>query len=111
MFRALLLDARNRVLAIPEISRGTLSTSLVHPREVFRPAILAQAAAVIVAHNHPSGLSEPSEQDHAVTERLARAGRLIGIPLLDHLIVGDGSYHSYLERRETAWIIQDGKSA
>ena len=97
VFRVLLLDARNGLLAMPEVSRGTLSTSLVHPREVFRQALLAQAAAVIVTHNHPSGVADPSPQDDEVTDRLARAGRLLGVPLVDHVVVGEGNYHSYRE--------------
>lgn len=99
VFRVVLLDARNRVLAAPEVARGTLTASLVHPREVFRPALAAGAASVLVAHNHPSGDETPSAEDDAVTSRLARAGGLLGIPLLDHLVVGDARYWSYRERR------------
>ena len=95
-----LLDARTRVMACPEISRGTLSTSLVHPREVLRPAVVAHCASIIVAHNHPSGDPSPSAEDHAVTRRLADAAELMGIPLLDHVIVGDGEYHSYRDSRD-----------
>ena len=99
VFRCLLLDARHRLLACPVISRGTLTTSLVHPREVFAPAVRARAAAIIVAHNHPSGDPSPSQEDHGVTARLAAAGRLLGIPLLDHVIVGAEGYHAYRESR------------
>lgn len=98
VFRVLLLDARHRVMAGPEVSRGTLTNSLVHPREVFRPAIVAGAAAVILAHNHPSGSARPSPEDDAVTRRLADAGRLLGIPVLDHVIVGEREHTSYRER-------------
>ena len=86
-FRVLLLDARHRVMAIPTVSRGTLTASLVHPREVLRPALLSRSAAVILAHNHPSGDPEPSREDDEVTTRLVRAGQILGIPVLDHVIV------------------------
>ena len=99
VFRVLLLDARHRLIAAPEISRGTLSASLVHPREVFRPALLVCAAAVIVAHNHPSGESTPSPEDDAVTERLASAAQILGIPLLDHVVLGVGEHFSYAAQR------------
>ena len=105
VFRVVLLDARNRVLAAPEISRGTLGTSLVHPREVFRPALLARAAGVVAMHNHPSGDPVPSIEDDAVTRRLARAGAVLGIPLLDHVIVGEGRYDSYRDRGDLALVI------
>ena len=92
-----LLDARHHVLAFPEISRGTLSTSLVHPREVFRPAVISGAASIIVVHNHPSGDPTPSKEDEVVTRRLARAGEILGIPLIDHLVIGDGRQVSFRE--------------
>jgi DNA repair protein RadC len=98
VFRLLVLDARHGLLVEVEISRGTLSTSLVHPREVFRPAIAAGGASVIVAHNHPSGDAEPSREDDGVTARLVEAGRILGIPVLDHVVVGEGSFVSYRER-------------
>ena len=85
---ALLLDNRHQLIRLAPIAVGSLSASLVHPRELFHEAISARAAAVIVAHNHPSGDPEPSEHDVALTKRLARAGELLGIELLDHLIVG-----------------------
>ena len=88
-FVALYLDARSRVKGACVVSIGTLSASLVHPREVFRPAIVAGAAAVIVAHNHPSGDVTPSAEDREATRRLVRAGELLGVPLLDHVIVAD----------------------
>jgi len=88
VFVALLLSGKHRVTGYAEVSRGTLTSSLVHPREVFGPALRESAAAVIVAHNHPSGDPEPSAEDLAVTERLRDAGRLLGVPLLDHLILG-----------------------
>jgi len=85
---ALLLDTRHRLIRLSPIAVGSLSASLVHPRELFREAIRASAAALIVAHNHPSGDPHPSEHDLALTKRLAEAGRLLGIELLDHLILG-----------------------
>jgi DNA repair protein RadC len=87
VLRVLLLSTRHDVLRRVTVSRGGLSSAHVHPREVFRPAILASAAAIIVVHNHPSGDPEPSAEDVEVTRRLARAGELLGIPLLDHVIV------------------------
>jgi len=93
-FTVLLLDTKHRVLKITPVSVGTLDASLVHPREVFREAIASCAAAVIVAHNHPSGDPTPSEEDRRVTERLMAAGQLIGIEVLDHVIVGDDRWVS-----------------
>ncbi len=86
----IMLDARNRPLRVTEISSGGLTTSMVHPREVFGEAVAARAHAVIVAHNHPSGDSTPSEADITLTLRLIAAGQLLGIPVLDHVIVGKG---------------------
>ena len=88
-FWLLLLDGKHRVTGASMVSRGTLTTSLVHPREVFGPAVRMGAAAVIVCHNHPSGDPEPSPEDLQVTRRLVQGGRLLGIPVLDHLILGD----------------------
>ena len=93
-FILLLLDSRHRVLRVAEISVGTLDMSVVHPRETFREAILANAAAIILAHNHPSGDTAPSREDLELTRRLTEAGRLMGIPVLDHLIVGAGKFLS-----------------
>jgi DNA repair protein RadC len=98
-FVLLVLDARRRVIGINEVSVGTLSASLVHPREVFRAAILLNGAAIIVAHNHPSGDCSPSSEDRDVTRRLQRAGELLGIPVADHIVLGEGeSYFSFRER-------------
>lgn len=99
LFLAYFLDARHRLITEYEVSRGSLVASLVHPREVFRPAIRVAAAALIVVHNHPSGDPAPSPEDYAVTERLHRAGRLLGISLLDHVVVGDGRYVSFADGR------------
>ncbi len=93
-FVVLLLDGRNRLQRIVTASTGSLTTSLVHPREVFRAAIREAAAAIIVAHNHPSGDPEPSPEDVAVTRRLFDVGELVGIPLLDHIVLGDREFVS-----------------
>ena len=84
---ALLLDQRRRLIRMARIAVGSLSASLVHPREVFKEAVAASAAAVLLAHNHPSGDPEPSEHDVALTRRLAQAGALMGIEVVDHLII------------------------
>ncbi len=97
-FYAVYLNAKGVVLSHRRISEGTLTASLVHPREVFAPAILYRAAAIIVAHNHPSGDPQPSAEDRATTRRLQRAGRLLGISLLDHIVVSGGGYVSFLEK-------------
>jgi DNA repair protein RadC len=91
-FVAVLLNTKNEVIEFPTISVGTLSASLVHPREVFKPAIRASAASVVLAHNHPSGKVEPSPEDREVTRRLSDAGEIVGIKVLDHVILGDGYF-------------------
>jgi DNA repair protein RadC len=93
-FHALLLNAQHAVLREALITRGILDASLIHPREVFRPAIVEAASGVILVHNHPSGDPTPSHEDRVVTRQLARAGEAIGIAVLDHVIIGDGSFHS-----------------
>jgi DNA repair protein RadC len=93
-FYVLLLDGRHRILGEEVVSLGTLTASLVHPREVFRPALRASAAALILVHNHPSGDPEPSPEDRSVTERLGRAGELLGIPVLDHVVVAERGFRS-----------------
>ena len=92
------LDARSRAIDIEVVSIGTLSASLIHPREVWKGAILANAAGIIVAHCHPSGDCSPSEEDRAATRRLKAAGDLVGIPLLDHVIVTAAGYFSFKEQ-------------
>lgn len=94
----LTLDGRHRLTGCQRVSEGTLTTSLVHPREVFAVAIRAAAAAIIVAHNHPSGDPEPSAEDLEVTRRLSDSGKLLGIPLLDHVVVGQGAFVSIRDR-------------
>jgi DNA repair protein RadC len=97
-FWSLVLDGKQRLRRLVPISTGTLTASLVHPREVFRAAIREGAAALIVAHNHPSGDPEPSAEDLAVTERLRQAGEVLGIPLHDHVVLGDDAFVSLRER-------------
>lgn len=93
-FRTLLLDAQHGVLREVLVTRGILDASLIHPREVFRPAIEAGAAALILVHNHPSGDPTPSVEDRAVTRQLTSAGRTLGVPVLDHVVIGDGCWRS-----------------
>lgn len=99
-FLVFLVDSRNRIKGYAEVSVGTLTTALVHPREIFRPAILYGAAAIIVAHNHPSGGCTPSQEDLKVTERLCCGGDLLGIPLEDHVIVGTDDFVSLRETKQ-----------
>jgi DNA repair protein RadC len=96
-FHVLLLDSKNGLMAKTRISEGSLGASLVHPREAFRPAVLAAAAAVIFVHNHPSGDPSPSREDHEVTARLREAGTLMGIPVLDHVVVAARGYYSFAD--------------
>ncbi|HPX61150.1 MAG TPA: DNA repair protein RadC [Deltaproteobacteria bacterium] len=97
-FLVLLLDGKNRIIRRVQISEGSLNQSIVHPREVFAPAVKEHAAAVILVHNHPTGDPEPSSEDMAVTRRLRESGEIMGIRVLDHIIVGDGDYLSFVER-------------
>jgi len=97
-FLALLLDGKNRIMRRVQISEGSLNQSLVHPREVFSPAVRETAAALILVHNHPTGDPAPSTEDIAITRRLREAGEIMGIKVLDHIIVGDGEYLSFVER-------------
>lgn len=96
-FWILALDAQHHVSAPTVITRGILNASLVHPREVFQAAIIAGAAAIVLCHNHPSGDPTPSPDDRAVTDQLVAAGRLLDIPVHDHVIVGRGRYTSFAE--------------
>ncbi len=96
-FLAFYLNSRNQLIRFETVSIGTLSASLVHPREVFAPAIESTAAALIVAHNHPSGDCAPSPEDKVATRRLKESGELLGIPLLDHLIVSSSRFFSFRE--------------
>lgn len=94
-FLTVLLDGAHRIVGIDDVAVGCVRSCPVHPREVFKAAILANAAAIIVAHNHPSGEATPSEEDRAVTKRLAEAGSLLQIPLLDHLIITGSAFYSF----------------
>lgn len=96
-FYAVYLNARYVVIEVRLISVGSLNASIVHPREVFRPAVALAAAALVVAHNHPSGETSPSDDDRALTRRLMQVGELLGIPILDHLVVANGSFTSFKE--------------
>jgi len=93
-FLALLLDTRNQLIKVSEISVGSLDSNIVHPREVFKEAISASAASVIFVHNHPSGDPTASEDDIKLTKRLAQTGEIVGIDVLDHIIIGDKNYLS-----------------
>lgn len=97
VFTVLHLNVQNALQGMNQVSVGTLTSSLVHPREVFASALSERAAAVLVVHNHPSGDPEPSQADRDVTRRLIRAGRLLGIPLVDHVICGDRHWRSMRE--------------
>lgn len=93
----LLLNTKHRVLGVHELGRGTLDSCLVHPRDVFKSALLANAAGVIVCHNHPSGDPTPSADDVALCMRLRQCAQMLGIDLVDFLIIGDGRYFSFTE--------------
>ena len=98
-FVVLVLDGKNRVLGFNVVSVGSLTAALVHPREVFKAAILSNAAALILAHNHPSGDPTPSAEDRALTVRLRQCGELVGIRVLDHVVIGDeGQFVSLAEQ-------------
>jgi len=98
VFCCLYLDNRNRLIGMEELFRGTIDGASVYPREVVRQALAHNAAAVILAHNHPSGVAEPSQADEAITHRLKNALALVDIRVLDHLVIGDGSAVSFAER-------------
>jgi DNA repair protein RadC len=95
MFRCALLDTKNKIISDEVVSIGSLSASIVHPREAFKSAIRESAAAVIFIHNHPSGDIKPSQEDILLTRRLVQAGEVLGIQVLDHIIIGDGSHFSF----------------
>lgn len=104
VFKVVLLDAKHAIIREATISEGSLTVSIVHPREVFNLAVRESAAAVIFVHNHPSGDPSPSEEDRVLTARLVAAGELLGIQVLDHLIVGDGRYTSFADQ---GWLGRD----
>lgn len=94
----LTLDTKNKVTSINTVSIGSINTSIVHPREVFKTAILSNASSVILSHNHPSGDVTPSKEDIDITKRIKECGRILGIELLDHVIIGDDKYSSLKEK-------------
>ena len=96
-FLVMLLNTKNRLMSVKQISEGSLTSAVVHPREVFAPAIVAHAACILVAHNHPSGDPDPSRDDRELTDALDKAGEIIGIPLMDHVVIGNGRYYSFKE--------------
>jgi DNA repair protein RadC len=97
-FKLILLNSRNKKIGISTISVGTLTTSLVHPREVFKEALAHSAASVILAHNHPSGDPEPSEDDLKITRKLVESGKILGVEVIDHIIVGKNNHYSFREK-------------
>lgn len=97
-FKVIILDTKNQVISIETITIGTLNASLVHPREVFNLAIRKSAFGIILVHNHPSGHPEPSKEDLLLTERLVESGKIIGIAVLDHVVIGDGRFYSFKEQ-------------
>ncbi|MFP4017085.1 MAG: RadC family protein [Halanaerobiales bacterium] len=98
IFKIVLLDIKNQIIAIPMISKGGLASSIVHPREVFKEAIKHSSAAMILVHNHPSGIPDPSRDDINITKKLIESGNIIGIDVLDHIIIGDGIFVSMKEK-------------
>ncbi|MBI5638196.1 MAG: DNA repair protein RadC [Nitrospinae bacterium] len=98
VFKIVLLDSQNTMMRDVTISEGSLDKSIVHPREVFKPAIRESAAAIILIHNHPSGDTEPSGSDKAITEKLAATGEVVGIRVLDHIIIGKKGYFSFCDK-------------
>jgi DNA repair protein RadC len=104
-FWVMILDNKNRLIKKARISIGTISEALVHPREVFRDAIREAASSIIIAHNHPSGVLKPSVNDIEITKRVAQAGSIVGIQLLDHVIVTDNDYLSLRETDETLFAL------
>ena len=108
IFKVVLLDAKHAIMRDATVSTGSLTLSIVHPREVFTLAVKESAAAVIFLHNHPSGDPTPSQEDRALTARLVSAGEVLGIRVLDHLVVGDGRYVSFADQ---GWLTDHGADA
>jgi DNA repair protein RadC len=97
-FKTILLNTKNHVVSVENISIGSLNASIVHPREVFKPAIRRSSASILLVHNHPSGDPTPSKEDIEVTERLVEAGKILGISVLDHIVIGDNTIFSFKEK-------------
>ena len=94
------MDSKNRILGFIEVSVGSLNVSIVHPRDVFRAAVIQGASAVTIVHNHPSGDPTPSREDHDTTKRMVQAGKILGIRVLDHIIIGDDDYYSFADAEQ-----------
>jgi DNA repair protein RadC len=106
----LALDSMNGVLARHIVSIGSLSASLVHPREVYKAAVLCNAASIVLVHNHPSGNAQPSREDEYLTGRIRRAGDVLGIPLVDHIIIGNPAHYSFADNARLATVgEEDGR--
>lgn len=103
-FLVLTLDGENKVIRTTVATIGILNRTLIHPREIFRKAIEDNANSIIIAHNHPSGNTEPSDEDNEVTSRLCEAGKLLGISVLDHVIISPTGFYSYLESDNSSLI-------
>jgi DNA repair protein RadC len=99
-FIVMTLSGNHSILHVRSVTSGLVNRTVVHPREVFRPAVLDSAVAVIIAHNHPSGNLTPSPEDRAITSRLVEAGKIIGIHVLDHIIISTAGFYSFLEHDE-----------
>ena len=99
-FRVILLDTANNVIGEQIVTKGSLNASIVHPREVFKKAITESAAGLILIHNHPSGNTNPSDEDKKVTQNLVKAGSIIGIEIIDHIIIAGQDYYSFVENNE-----------
>jgi DNA repair protein RadC len=97
-FWAVHLDSKNKILCLDQISIGSLNASIVHPREVFKSVLISSAAGLLLVHNHPSGVPEPSSEDYEITSRLNELASMLGVRLLDHVIIGDGAYVSFADR-------------
>ena len=100
IFKTVLLNTKKEIITDIDVSHGTLNSSLVHPREVFKQAIKKSANKIILIHNHPSGNVEPANEDIHITDRLIECGKIIGIEVIDHIIIGDGIYYSFKESRK-----------
>lgn len=99
-FMVMLLNTKNHMIRTQQIAEGSLSSAVVHPREVFAPAVIHHAASLIVVHNHPTGDPKPSFEDRQLTKTLKDTGEIFGIPLQDHIVIGDGYYYSFKEHGE-----------
>jgi len=102
VFRVLMLDSAHRIMGTRTITVGTLNLAVVHPREAFRAAVVESAAALVLMHNHPSGDPSPSEEDIRLTRQFVRAGEDLGIPVLDHVILGEGRHYSFADSKQMA---------